>query len=50
MPTALEPKLFDQVEEGLKDVVDPELGSTSSTSASSTTSRGMTRRMLSSSP
>ncbi len=26
MPTALEPKLFDQVEEGLKDVVDPELG------------------------
>ena len=26
MPTALEPKLFDQVEEGLKDVIDPELG------------------------
>ncbi|GAA1695694.1 metal-sulfur cluster assembly factor [Microcella alkalica] len=26
MPTALEPQLFDQVEEGLKDVVDPELG------------------------
>jgi len=26
MPTTLEPKLFDQVEEGLKDVVDPELG------------------------
>ena len=26
MPTALEPKLFDEVEEGLKDVVDPELG------------------------
>jgi metal-sulfur cluster biosynthetic enzyme len=26
MPTALEPKLFDQIEEGLKDVIDPELG------------------------
>jgi metal-sulfur cluster biosynthetic enzyme len=26
MPTALEPQLFDQVEEGLKDVIDPELG------------------------
>jgi metal-sulfur cluster biosynthetic enzyme len=26
MPTALEPQLFDKVEEGLKDVVDPELG------------------------
>lgn len=26
MPVALEPKLFDQVEEGLKDVIDPELG------------------------
>ena len=26
MPTTLEPKLFDQVEEGLKDVIDPELG------------------------
>lgn len=26
MPTALEPSLFDQVEEGLKDVIDPELG------------------------
>ena len=26
MPTTLEPQLFDQVEEGLKDVVDPELG------------------------
>jgi metal-sulfur cluster biosynthetic enzyme len=26
MPTALAPQLFDQVEEGLKDVVDPELG------------------------
>ncbi len=26
MAVALEPKLFDQIEEGLKDVVDPELG------------------------
>ena len=26
MAVALEPKLFDQVEEALKDVVDPELG------------------------
>jgi metal-sulfur cluster biosynthetic enzyme len=26
MPVALEPKLFDQVEEALKDVMDPELG------------------------
>ena len=26
MPTALAPALFDQVEEALKDVVDPELG------------------------
>jgi len=26
MPVALEPKLFDQVSEGLKDVIDPELG------------------------
>lgn len=26
MPTALEPKLFNDVEEGLKDVIDPELG------------------------
>lgn len=26
MPTALEPALFEQVEEGLKDVIDPELG------------------------
>ena len=26
MPTALEPALFDEVEEGLKNVVDPELG------------------------
>lgn len=26
MPTSLEPALFDQVEEGLKDVIDPELG------------------------
>ena len=26
MPTALEPQLFDKVEEGLKDVIDPELG------------------------
>jgi len=26
MPTALAPALFDQVEESLKDVVDPELG------------------------
>ena len=26
MPTSLEPVLFDQVEEGLKDVIDPELG------------------------
>jgi metal-sulfur cluster biosynthetic enzyme len=26
MPIALEPKLFNDVEEGLKDVVDPELG------------------------
>jgi metal-sulfur cluster biosynthetic enzyme len=26
MPTALEPKLFTDVEEGLKDVIDPELG------------------------
>jgi metal-sulfur cluster biosynthetic enzyme len=26
MPTALEPKLFSEVEEGLKDVIDPELG------------------------
>jgi len=26
MPTALEPQLFDRVEEGLKDVIDPELG------------------------
>ncbi len=26
MPTALEPALFDQVEEALKDVIDPELG------------------------
>jgi metal-sulfur cluster biosynthetic enzyme len=26
MPTALEPALFDKVEESLKDVVDPELG------------------------
>ena len=26
MPTALEPKLFTEVEEGLKDVIDPELG------------------------
>ena len=26
MPVALEPKLFDQVEEALKDVIDPELG------------------------
>ena len=26
MPTALAPALFDQVEEGLKDVIDPELG------------------------
>lgn len=26
MPTALEPALFDQVEEGLKNVIDPELG------------------------
>lgn len=26
MPTALEPKLFGEVEEGLKDVIDPELG------------------------
>ena len=26
MPVALEPKLFDQIEEGLKDVIDPELG------------------------
>jgi metal-sulfur cluster biosynthetic enzyme len=24
--TSLEPKLFDQIEEGLKDVIDPELG------------------------
>lgn len=26
MPIALEPKLFNDVEEGLKDVIDPELG------------------------
>jgi metal-sulfur cluster biosynthetic enzyme len=26
MPVALEPQLFDQVEESLKDVMDPELG------------------------
>ncbi|MGB3910783.1 MAG: metal-sulfur cluster assembly factor [Pseudolysinimonas sp.] len=26
MPIALEPKLFTEVEEGLKDVIDPELG------------------------
>jgi metal-sulfur cluster biosynthetic enzyme len=26
MPVALEPPLFDQVEEALKDVIDPELG------------------------
>jgi len=26
MPTALDPQLFDRVEEGLKDVIDPELG------------------------
>ena len=26
MPVALEPQLFDQVEEALKDVMDPELG------------------------
>jgi len=26
MTTTLEPKLFDQIEEGLKDVIDPELG------------------------
>ena len=26
MPTTLEPQLFDQIEEGLKDVIDPELG------------------------
>lgn len=26
MTTSLEPALFDQVEEGLKDVIDPELG------------------------
>jgi metal-sulfur cluster biosynthetic enzyme len=26
MPTALEPKLFTEVEDGLKDVIDPELG------------------------
>ncbi len=26
MPVALEPRLFDQVEEALKEVVDPELG------------------------
>jgi metal-sulfur cluster biosynthetic enzyme len=26
MPTSLEPALFDSVEEGLKDVIDPELG------------------------
>jgi metal-sulfur cluster biosynthetic enzyme len=26
MPTTLEPQLFDSVEEGLKDVIDPELG------------------------
>jgi len=26
MPVALEPKLFDLVSEGLKDVIDPELG------------------------
>jgi len=26
MPTTLAPQLFDQVEEGLKDVIDPELG------------------------
>jgi len=26
MPTTLEPQLFDKVEEGLKDVIDPELG------------------------
>ena len=26
MAVALEPKLFDQVEEALKDVIDPELG------------------------
>ncbi|MEO7349202.1 MAG: metal-sulfur cluster assembly factor [Terrimesophilobacter sp.] len=26
MPVALDPKLFDQVEEALKDVIDPELG------------------------
>jgi metal-sulfur cluster biosynthetic enzyme len=26
MPTTLEPQLFDAVEEGLKDVIDPELG------------------------
>jgi metal-sulfur cluster biosynthetic enzyme len=26
MPTALEPKLFTEVEDGLKEVIDPELG------------------------
>ena len=26
MPTTLEPQLFDKIEEGLKDVIDPELG------------------------
>jgi metal-sulfur cluster biosynthetic enzyme len=26
MPVALEPQLFDKIEEGLKDVIDPELG------------------------
>jgi metal-sulfur cluster biosynthetic enzyme len=26
VPTALEPALFDKIEEGLKDVIDPELG------------------------